>query len=273
MNNNSIMFSVLMSLYHKEKYYYFDKCLESLYFQTLPITEIILVLDGAINDYLIKTINKWKNKLPLKIYPLEVNVGLGNALNFGLKKCQFEIVFRMDTDDICLPNRFEKQIEYITNNPDILLLGSATEEFDENMENSFGYRTNPTEHNAIVNYAKKRSPFNHMTVAFKKDAVLSVGGYQHHLFMEDYNLWIRMISSGYKVANLPDVLVKVRAGNSMVTRRKGIKYIKSEYKLAKLKIKTHLDNSFSAYSIFLLRSIPRILPTSFLSKIYKILRK
>ena len=141
------------------------------------------------------------------------------------------------------------------------------------MENSFGYRINPTEHNDIVNYAKKRNPINHMTVAFKKEAVLAVGGYQHHLFMEDYNLWIRMISSGYKVANLPDILVKVRAGNSMVTRRKGLKYIKSEYKLANLKIKTNLDNSFSAYSIFLLRSIPGMLPTSFLSKIYKMLRK
>ncbi|WP_235977951.1 glycosyltransferase [Proteus mirabilis] len=75
----------------------------------------------------------------------------------------------MDTDDICLPDRFEKQIQFIKNNPDISLLGSSTEEFDENMENSFGYRTNPTEHNAIVNYAKKkRNPFNHMTVAFKK---------------------------------------------------------------------------------------------------------
>ncbi|WP_342121738.1 glycosyltransferase [Proteus mirabilis] len=266
-------FSVLMSVYKNEKKAHLDECLLSLSMQLAPPTEIILIIDGPISLELEKTIHNWDYKLNLVIVKLEKNMGLGHALNKGLEYCKYNFIFRMDTDDICDPSRFSKQIEFLKNNPNIDLLGSATEEFDENMENSFGYRINPTEHNAIVNYAKKRNPFNYMTVAFKKDAVLSVGGYQHHLFMEDYNLWIRMISSGYKVANLPDVLVKVRAGNSMVTRRKGIKYIKSEYKLAKLKIKTHLDNSFSAYSIFLLRSIPRILPTSFLSKIYKILRK
>ncbi len=272
MNN----FSILLSVYNGENPIFLDNALSSLYeYQKIKPTEIVVVIDGPINKSLLAIIDNYKNKLNklIKVINLNKNHGLGYALNEGLKHCTNDWVFRMDTDDICLPDHFEKQIQFIKNNPDISLLGSSTEEFDENMENSFGYRTNPTEHNAIVNYAKKRNPFNHMTVAFKKDAVLSVGGYQHHLFMEDYNLWIRMISSGYKVANLPDVLVKVRAGNSMVTRRKGIKYIKSEYKLAKLKIKTHLDNSFSAYSIFLLRSIPRMLPTSFLSKIYKILRK
>ncbi|WP_431031616.1 glycosyltransferase [Proteus mirabilis] len=271
-----MQFTILLSIYKNESPFFLIQTFNSILVeQSIKPNEIILVKDGPLSQELSDTIIDWCNKYPkiIRIVALGKNYGLGVALNKGLVHCTNDWVFRMDTDDICLPDRFEKQIQFIKNNPDISLLGSSTEEFDENMENSFGYRTNPTEHNAIVNYAKKRNPFNHMTVAFKKDAVLSVGGYQHHLFMEDYNLWIRMISSGYKVANLPDVLVKVRAGNSMVTRRKGIKYIKSEYKLAKLKIKTHLDNSFSAYSIFLLRSIPRILPTSFLSKIYKVLRK
>lgn len=269
-------FSILMSVYKNEKPDYLNNAFESITSeQSKNAAEIIIVKDGPLTNELDMIISKWESILcdRLKIVEMKHNVGLGEALNHGLQYCTNDWVFRMDTDDVCLSNRFERQIKFIVKNPNISLLGSSTEEFDENMENSFGYRINPTEHNAIINYAKKRNPFNHMTVAFKKDAVLSVGGYQHHLFMEDYNLWIRMISSGYKVANLPDVLVKVRAGNSMVTRRKGIKYIKSEYKLAKLKIKTHLDNSFSAYSIFLLRSIPRILPTSFLSKIYKVLRK
>ncbi|WP_368911353.1 glycosyltransferase family 2 protein [Proteus vulgaris] len=269
-------FSILLSIYKNESSIFLENSLKSiLNNQTIPPKELILIKDGILPDDLDTQIDIWLHRYPhiIKIIPLSSNVGLGKALNEGLKHCTYDWVFRMDTDDICLPDRFEKQIQFIKNNPDISLLGSSTEEFDENMENSFGYRINPTEHDDIVNYAKKRNPFNHMTVAFKKEAVLSVGGYQHHLFMEDYNLWIRMISSGYKVANLPDILVKVRAGNSMVTRRKGLKYIKSEYKLANLKIKTNLDNSFSAYSIFLLRSIPRMLPTSFLSKIYKMLRK
>ncbi|WP_219495358.1 glycosyltransferase [Proteus terrae] len=269
-------FSILISIYTNESPEYFHDSISSIYNSIKKTqSEIIIIKDGPLTHQLEDILDKWKKILSskLKIIALKNNVGLGFALNEGLKHCTYDWIFRMDTDDICLPNRFEKQIEFIKHNPDISLLGSSTEEFDEKMENSFGYRINPIEHNDIVNYAKKRNPFNHMTVAFKKEAVLAVGGYQHHLFMEDYNLWIRMISSGYKVANLPDILVKVRAGNSMVTRRKGLKYIKSEYKLANLKIKTNLDNSFSAYSIFLLRSVPRMLPTSFLSKIYKMLRK
>ena len=112
-----------------------------------------------------------------------------------------------------------------------------------------------------------------MSVAFKKNVILSVGGYQHHLFMEDYNLWIRVISAGYKSANLDEVLLNVRAGDSMIQRRKGLVYIKSEFQLAKLKTSNNVDNRISAARYFLLRSITRILPTSTLSNIYKKLRK
>lgn len=266
-------FSVLMSVYKNEKKENLDECFLSLSLQEAPPTEIVLVIDGPISAELENSIHTWVKKINLVIVKLEKNLGLGHALNKGIEYCKYNFIFRMDTDDICEPTRFSKQLDFLKKNPNISLLGSATEEFDENMSNSFGYRISPIEHSNIVNYAKKRNPFNHMTVAFKKEAIIAVGGYQHHLFMEDYNLWIRVISAGYQVANLPDILVKVRAGNSMVSRRKGFKYIKSEFKLARLKIKTNLDSSLSAYSIFFLRSIPRLLPTAFLSKIYKTLRK
>ncbi|MEZ2686022.1 glycosyltransferase [Proteus vulgaris] len=266
-------FSVLMSVYKNEKKENLDECFLSLSLQETPPTEIVLVIDGPISTELENSIYIWVEKIDLIIVKSEKNLGLGHALNKGIEYCNYSLIFRMDTDDICEPTRFSKQIEFLKQNSNISLLGSATEEFNEDMLNSFGYRINPTEHNDIVNYAKKRNPFNHMTVAFRKEVIIAVGGYQHHLFMEDYNLWIRVISAGYKVANLPDVLVKVRAGNSMVSRRKGFEYIKSEFKLARLKIKTNLDSPLSAYSIFFLRSVPRLLPTLFLFKIYKVLRK
>ncbi|HIC2886339.1 TPA: glycosyltransferase [Morganella morganii] len=268
-------FTILMSLYISENEKNFMECMCSLFNQTVTITEIILVLDGELKPSLYKTLDIIvKNSIiPITIISLKKNVGLGEALNEGLKHCSNEWIFRMDTDDICLPDRFEKQISYIQENPHISLIGGNTEEFSEDMTISNGQRNVASKHNDIVKLAKKRNPFNHMTVAFKKSAVLAVGGYQHHLYMEDYNLWLRMIAAGYKTHNLQDILVNVRAGSSMVSRRRGLTYIKSEFQLAKLKIKSKIDSPLSATIIFFMRSIPRILPTSLLNVIYKKLRK
>lgn len=263
-----------MSVYKNESSENINSCLSSI---TIPPkndkSEIILVIDGEISSDLNLAIISWLDKIPLKLIRLNENVGLGNALNIGLTHCSNEWVFRMDTDDICLPDRFEKQISYIQENPHISLIGGNTKEFSEDMSNSNGQRNVACEHNDIIKLAKRRNPFNHMTVAFKKSAVLAVGGYQHHLYMEDYNLWLRMIAAGYKTHNLQDVLVNVRAGSSMISRRRGLTYIKSELQLAKLKIKSKIDSPLSATIIFFMRSIPRILPTSLLNVIYKKLRK
>lgn len=268
-------FSVVLSVYHKEKPDFLEKSLISIIENTKNPTEIIIIKDGPLTNVLNNIIKKWISKYPyiIKSVSLATNQGLGNALNEGLKHCSNEWIFRMDTDDICLPDRFEKQISYIQENPHISLVGGNTEEFSEDMTISNGQRNVACEHNDIIKLAKKRNPFNHMTVAFKKSSVLDVGGYQHHLYMEDYNLWLRMIAAGYKTHNLQDVLVNVRAGSSMVSRRRGLTYIKSEFQLAKLKIKSKIDSPLSATIIFFMRSIPRILPTSLLNIIYKKLRK
>lgn len=268
-------FSVVLSLYHKEKPDFLEESLISIIENTKHPTEIIIIKDGPLTSELNNVIKKWISNYPyiIKSVSLSTNQGLGNALNEGLKHCSNEWIFRMDTDDICLPDRFEKQISYIQGNPHISLVGGNTEEFSEDMMISNGQRNVASEHNDIVKLSKKRNPFNHMTVAFKKSAVLAVGGYQHHLYMEDYNLWLRMIAAGYKTHNLQDILVNVRAGSSMVSRRRGLTYIKSEFQLAKLKIKSKIDSPLSATIIFFMRSIPRILPTSLLNVIYKKLRK
>lgn len=271
-----IPFSVLLSVYIKENPYYLNDCIESiLEKQSLLPNEIILVKDGPLTDDLDKIISYWKGKYPfiLKTVNLKNNVGLGDALNIGLSHCQYNWVFRMDTDDNCVYDRFEKQIEYIRANPDIAILGTSIEEFDSSMKESLGHRAVPISNNQIKEYIKRRNPFNHMTVAFRKDVIEKVGSYQHHLYMEDYNLWIRVISSGYLVANLEEILVHVRGGDSMIKRRKGFLYIKSELTLAKLKIDKKIDSPLNSYLIFFLRSIPRLLPTLFLSSIYKALRK
>jgi len=264
-------FSVLMSLYVKEHNVFFNEAMDSIWLkQSLKPDEIILVLDGRLNSVLYESIDHWKNLIgdSLKILQLDHNVGLGNALNEGLKYCSNEWVFRMDTDDICTPDRFRKQIEFINNNPNIVLFGGQVIEFNQNINEAHILKSVPIKHDDIVCNALKRCPFNHMTVAYKKSVIQAVGGYQHHSFMEDYNLWLRVLAKGFLVANLPDVLLYARVGNGMHARRKGFEYIKSEKQLLDLKKSLNLQNPIQANTLFLLRSAFRLLPSDFLAKVY-----
>lgn len=262
-------FSVLMSLYIKENAQHLDECLASLAAQTLAADEIVIVLDGPITDELEHTLNAWQSKLPIKKHPLPENVGLGRALNHGLQHCTHDWVFRMDTDDICVPTRFEQQVNFIRENPDTVLLGGQIKEFSSSPTETGNTRTVPTEPGQIYCFAKKKNPFNHMTIAFNKDNIIAHGGYQHHLFMEDYNLWLRVIAKDKHVHNLDKVLVLVRAGDAMLARRKGLNYVRSEWQLYKLKNKLGFHNTVFGILLFLARAIPRLLPSKLLSIVYK----
>lgn len=264
-------FSLLMSLYIKESPEYLNDCFNSVFCnQTIKPKEIVLVLDGPITEDLSNIINFWSKKIKsiLKVIKLEQNVGLGNALNIGLRNCSNEWVFRMDTDDICKPDRFEKQLAFIESNPDVVLFGGQVLEF-ENEPNDFQVlKSVPTTNEEIRLFSQKRCPFNHMTVAYKKSIILELGGYQHHLFMEDYNLWLRVIGADYKVANLAGVVLYARVGNGMHARRKGLEYIKSEKQLLNLKKDLKLQNPLYANMLFLIRSMFRLMPSALLGKIY-----
>ncbi|URL02754.1 glycosyltransferase [Avibacterium sp. 20-126] len=265
-------FSVLMSLYIKENPQYLRECLESLRAQTLPADEIVLVFDGAVTPELESAVQKFVNFLPLKLVKLPVNQGLGKALNEGLRHCTNEWVLRMDTDDICDPQRFEKQINFIKQHPETIIFGGQIAEFGTDIQDIVSYRNVPTEAKEIVDFTKMRSPFNHMTVAYQKAAVLAEGGYQD--IQEDYYLWINLVAKyPQNVANLPDILVYARVGNGMVSRRRGLAQAKCEWNLFKLKRKVQLQSLISGFIVFLLRVLPRLLPVSLLKLVYKFLRK
>lgn len=264
-------FSVLMSLYFKEKPEYLTECFESLKNQTVQADEIVVVFDGAITPELEQVMQNFAEILPLNIVRLEQNQGLGKALNHGLTHCRNEWVFRMDTDDICIPERFEKQIAFIEQNPDTIIFGGQIAEFGSDINDIVSYRRVPTETKAIVEFTQKRCPFNHMTVAYQKSAVLKCGGYQD--LQEDYYLWIKLVALGKKVANLPEVLVYARVGNGMVGRRRGIAQAKAEWRLFKLKHQVGMQNIVSGFITFTMRVVPRLLPTVLLTLFYKLLRK
>ena len=264
-------FSVLLSLYVKESPEFLNQCFVSVCdSQTFKPTEIVLVLDGPIGEELTACVQKWQSKIgsPLKVVPLPQNVGLGKALNEGLKQCSYNWVFRMDTDDICTSDRFEKQIKFIEQNPNVVLFGGQILEFDQNISDADVLKAVPTTYEQIKKFAQNRCPFNHMTVAYKRDVILSLGGYQHHLFMEDYNLWLRVIGNNYQVANLSDVILYARVGNGMHARRKGFKYIKSEKQLLDLKKQLKIQSPFYATIYFIVRSTFRLMPANLLGKIY-----
>lgn len=220
-------FSVLMSLYIKENPLYLRQSLDSVFNQTQPPDEVILVEDGPLTNELYEVLEEFKKNYSNFItIPLSENQGLGKALNVGLIYCSHELVARMDTDDICFPNRFEKQIKFMSENPDIDISGSFIEEFEDSISNKKDIKTAPLTHSEISQYIKSRNPLNHPTVIFRKSAVLNAGGYQHFPLFEDWFLWVRMYLNGKKFANIQEPLLHFRVSKDMYNRRGGFKYAK-----------------------------------------------
>lgn len=228
-------YSVLMSLYIKEKPEYLDLAIKSMVEQTLMPDEIVIVKDGPITDELQDVLDNYIKKYPelFNIVGYKENKGLGYALNYGLEHCKNELIVRMDTDDISVKNRCQKQIEYFIENPEIDILGGQIEEFMDDVDNIVGKRVVPLEDTEIKKYLKLRCPFNHMSVMFRKKSIKKVGSYKEWYFNEDYYLWIRALLNNLKFGNLEDALVRVRVGQEMYRRRGGILYFKSEYGIQK----------------------------------------
>lgn len=219
-------YSVLMSLYKKEKPEYLRLAVDSMLNQTVKPDEIVLVEDGPLTDELYAVLDEYGDKLTR--VRNEKNLGLGLALNVGLKACRNELVARMDTDDISKPERCEVQLQYFEQHPETDIVGGDIAEFIGDETNIIGKRMVPQTNAEIREYMKKRCAFNHMSVMYKKTAVEAAGGYQDWFWNEDYYLWIRMWLNGAVFGNTGTVLVNVRTGEEMYQRRGGKKYFKSE---------------------------------------------
>lgn len=269
-------FSVLMSIYHKESPKYFYECMQSIWDeQTVKPDEIVLVKDGVLSQELDNIITSWQQKIGqcFKVIALPSNQGTGKAKNIGIEYCSHDIVCVVDTDDICVKERFEKQLAFFAKHPDATVVGGQIDEFVCHKTHITGSRLVPLRHRQLQHFAQRQSPFNHMTVAYKKQAVIQAGGYQHHLYMEDYNLFLRLIAQGAVLYNLPDCLVYARIDNGMHQRRRGWSYVKSEWQLYQLKCTLKLQNPIAGFGWFVVRAIPRVLPVFVLSSLYRMLRQ
>lgn len=235
-------YSVLMSIYVKEKPEFFREALDSMLNQTAKPDEILIVEDGPLTESLYAVLDEYKAKYPQILHTIrnEKNLGLGLALNAGLKECKNELVARMDTDDISVPNRCEKQLEAFVEKPNLDIVGGNITEFIDSVDNKVGVRIVPQTDSEIREYLKKRCPLNHVTVMFKKSSIQKVGGYIDWFWNEDYYLWIRMYLANMLFANVPETLVNVRVGRDMYKRRGSWKYFKSEASLQWLMFKNKI---------------------------------
>ncbi len=268
-------FSLLLSVYSKERPSYLDEALYSIEMQTLPPSEIVLVKDGFLTAKLDEVIEKHieYSEIEYKILALKVNLGLGGALNAGVESCSHAWIARMDSDDIACPERFEKQCAFLESHPDIDLLGGWICEFVDDSSDCNRERRVPLVHDSIVRFANYRNPINHVTVLFKKSAVKDVGGYLEMQGFEDYYLWMRMLKYRKHFANLPEVLVRVRVGNDMISRRQGWEYAKNELALEKAAYQIEFWTALDLLRNFFVRFLPRLLPVFVVEKLYNLLRK
>lgn len=263
-------FSLLMSIYHKESVANFENCMRSVTapYQTTPPTEIILIEDGPLPKELKEAIEKWKGeKINLITKSLPSNQGLAKALNIGLEDCSYELVARMDTDDESMPDRFEKQLDFMLKNPGVSVSSSYIQEYDDELKNLLFEKKLPLEHKELKELCKIRSPINHPASIFRKSHVLSSGGYPE-IYPEDYALWGIMISKGYSIRNIPYFLLKMRSGKSMLKRR-GLDFLKGEIQIYKKFYSIGLINKKELFISIALKSIARTQPNFVKFFIYK----
>ena len=240
-----IDFTVITSVYRNDKPEFVRTALDSMLIeQTINPTEVLLVRDGPVPSELENVLEEYEATYSktIRIMRLKENGGLGNALRLGVENAKYDIIARMDSDDICMPNRFELQLGYIEKHPECDIVGGQMTEFIGNPTNIVGKRVVPERNNDIYEYMKSRCALNHVTVMFRKEAVLKVGNYQDWFWNEDYFLWVRMMMAKCVFANLPDVLVNVRSGEDQYARRGGMRYFKSEEGIQRLMLDNQLIN-------------------------------
>lgn len=269
-------YSVLMSVYVKEKPANLSESLASILEQTIPPDELVLVCDGKLTDELnviIKAFESEYSEIFRSVRLLE-NVGTGMAANEGIKACQNELIAKMDSDDICVPDRFQRQLMMFLKNPKLDMVGGYIEEFDDATRKPIAVKKTPISHEEILKYAKRRSPFNNQTLIYRKSFAQKVGGYTDIKRCEDYEFITKMLMAGAVGENLPEVLVKYRVTKDNYKRRKNWANTKS---FVKVRWNLHKSGFSSLWDFFVptaAQLILFIMPEKFTSWAYgKFLRK
>lgn len=276
METNKIEYSVLMSVYCKEKPEWLELSIKSMLNQTVFPSEFVLVKDGRLTDELESVINKYIKEYSdlFNVITLEKNIGLGAALKIGVENCKKIWIARMDSDDYSIPTRIEKEFDFLEKNPNYDIIGSWHKEFIGNIDNVVTTKKLPETNAEIIKYSKMRNPFSHPSVLMRKDKVLNADNYRSYHLVEDYDMWVRMIRNGCKCYNIQESLIFVRVSEDLYKRRGGMKYLKSilkfkseQFKIGYMSFSNFFISSFSS-------TVVCLIPSSLRKFVYeKLLRK
>jgi glycosyltransferase involved in cell wall biosynthesis len=255
-------YSVLMSVYDKETPSNLRASIQSMLDQTVPFHDFVLVCDGPLNPELDQVISEFaESSDTFTIVRLKENQGLGPALNAGLPYCQCELIARMDSDDLSLPDRCARQLQCFLNHPELSIVSGFVTEFASDPLDTGKTRTVPEHQKEIKDFAAIRSPFNHPCVMYRKSMVLAAGSYPVDFpYFEDYALWIRMLGIGAQCYNIQEPLLLMRGGAKMYQRRGGMKHYMSAKKLYTLMLSQGFISRRQYYKILCMRLAADLMP-------------
>jgi glycosyltransferase involved in cell wall biosynthesis len=258
-----------MSVYKKEKPQFLDMAFKSIWTdQILKPKQVIVIEDGELTPALKEVLKKWKIEIGSYFvsHRNKENIGLTKSLNIGIQHVTSKYIARMDSDDICLPERFKKQMEFMEQNDDIMVVGSYAQEIDEN-NNYKSIRKVPISHEVIRKYITKATPLLHPSVMIRSEIFnCGIKYNEKYKVTQDLALWVDILDKNYKITNIPEVLLLFRITKDTFNRRSRTKaiqeftiYMKGIYRL----------NRYSfAYIYPFSRLIFRLLPSSFIKRIY-----
>ncbi len=264
-----------MSVYHRDDPVHLEQALDSIVNQTRMPDQVVVVADGPLTDVLENVLCEYKSRYNnlFFIMRLAIHQCPAKAWNHGLSQCRNDLVARMDADDISLPQRFEKQVDFFGKNPQVDVVGSYYSEFEKDVQRPVAMYRPPTDHKKILRYARTRNPLCHPSVMYKKQSVMDCGGYINIPGFTDYYLWVRMLKSECVFANIPEVLLHYRGGREIMARRGGLAYIRNEYVFFKESYRLGFISLASFAGNVVIRPFIRILPAAVRKKIYqKLLR-
>lgn len=262
-----------MSVYLKEQPDFLSKSIESILNQTVVCNDFVIIQDGPLTKELEDVLKKYENNKIFNIIKLKENVGLGRALNIGVRKCKNELIARMDSDDISMPNRCEKQLEYFLNNPKLDILGTFMYEFYDDSEKIVSLKKMPTNYEDIYNRGKTRTAFCHPTIMFKKSVILENGNYCDARRAQDFELFSRLLCNGVYGENIPLPLLKFRRNTQSFKRRKSIKSIIRQLEIINISHKKGYSSFFDLIKVFFIDFIIFITPIFLLKQIFKLYYK
>lgn len=264
-------YSVLMTVYKNDNPKYFFLALKSMADQTVSPDEIVIVKDGPVPEKLQNVIDTIAVKTDIYIHQVQLlkNKGLGLALNEGIKVARNELLARMDSDDISLPDRCEKQLELFEKDPDLDIVGCPVMEFSGEPSNVVGQRNVPLTNEAIHKYARRRDPFNHPTVMYRKSKVEMVGCYGDYRKNQDTDLWIKMLSAGCKGQNRPEYLLDFRFDEGTYKKRKSWVNTKILIGIRWKAYKSGFNSFLDFLIVFLAQMAIYLIPTSVQQFIYR----